>query len=110
PADMTFSRDGQRLALADLNAGVIVWDLPTGREMTQFKPVRVTPLTVDFDATGDVLAVLTYNPGQSFHFVRASTGQSPEDWMVPPVGGVSWARFASDGTTLLLGDKEGIRW
>ena len=111
PSDVAFSRDGKRLAVAALNSGVTVWDLAAGRELGRFKPTGDSSLTVDFDATGDVLAVLGFtNPPQPFQLVRVSTGQAPDGWTAPPVGDTAWARFAPDGATLVLGRKDGVRW
>jgi WD40 repeat protein len=111
PRDFAFSRDGQKLALADLNSGTVVWDLAKSRELIRFKPTGSSALTVDFDGTGDVLAVLgSTNPPQPFQFVKLSIGQSPDGWTAPTVGDVHWVRFAPDGSTVVLGRKDRIEW
>lgn len=111
PSDLAFSRDGKRLAVAALNSGVTVWDLAAGRELGRFKPTGDSSLTVDFDASGDVRAVLGFsNPPQPFQFLRISTGRAPDGWTPPPVGETRWARFAPDGSTLVLGRKDGAHW
>jgi RNA polymerase sigma factor (sigma-70 family) len=108
--ELAFSRDGRRLALANFNTGVVVWDLAAERELLRFRPRRLSPLSVDFDPTGDVLAVMGTPRDQPFHFVRVSTGREAEGWTPPPVGNLHWVRFSSDGSTLLLGGPDGISW
>ena len=110
-SEPVFSRDGKKLALAEGSAGVGVWDIATGRELLRFKPEGLLARTVDFDPTGDVLAVLgAINPPQAFHYVRVSTGKSPEGWTAPTVINFEWVRFAPDGSSILLGGREGMVW
>jgi RNA polymerase sigma factor (sigma-70 family) len=108
--EFAFSKDGKRLALANYNTGAIVWDLATDREIVRFKKDGLAPLSVDFDSSGDFLAVLGAGPKQSIHFVQVSTGREPEGWITPPVGELNWVRFAPDDSTLMLGSKEGVTW
>jgi WD40 repeat protein len=111
PSDFAFTRDNKRLALADYALGVVVWDLPTGRELLRFKPDEFSPITVDFDASGDVLAVLDISePQKGFQFLRVSTGQAADGWRVPALGDYEWARFAPDGSSLLLGGRSNLQW
>jgi WD40 repeat protein len=107
-SEPAFSRDGRRLALATGGAEVVVWDVPSGSELIRFKANGQYARTVEFDASGDVLAILgATNPPQWFQFFRISTGQPPEGWTAPPVGGMEWVRFAPDGATIVLGGQEG---
>jgi WD40 repeat protein len=99
-----FSRDGKRLALASYSLGGVVWDLEGGREIGRFKPERGLVRAVDFDPTGDVLAMLVTQPNQ-LRFVKLSTGKPPEGWTNPEVGQYSWVKFAHDGSTVLLGGQ-----
>jgi WD40 repeat protein len=109
-----FSRDGRRLAVATGFQWVVVWDVPSGRELIRFRADGPFPDTVDFDPTGDVLAILgAVNPPQQwFQFFRISTGRTPDGWTAPPVGGMDWARFTPDGAAVVLGGgREGVvRW
>src|SRR5262245_20794623 len=111
-SDVAFSRDGKRLAVANFSRGVVVWELATDRELIRFNPGGEFPaLAVDFDATGDVLAILEAAALPRFHFVRVSTGQSPDGWSAPNVGAdVEWARFGPDDSTVLIGGRESVQW
>jgi WD40 repeat protein len=111
-SDPTFSRDGRRLALALGIQGVVVWDMASGGELVRFKPGGFIGGTVDFDPTGDVLAILrsTIAP-PLFYVVRVSTGRPPDGWAVPRLGDPEWARFTPDGSAVLLGGRrDGARW
>src|SRR5262249_35223592 len=103
-----FSRDGKRLALATYSHGAVVWDLEGGRELGRFKPEGWMAGHVDFDPTGDVLAILGTKPNQSFQFVRISTAKPPEGWSNPEVGDFAWVRFSRDGSAILLGSSAGV--
>ena len=107
-----FSRDGKRLALAEGSPhGVGVWDVATGKELLRFQPAGMPGGTLDFDPTGDVLAVLgAVNPPQQIHYVRVSTGRPPEGWAVPLVDSYEWVRFSRDGSAVLFGGRKGIQW
>jgi WD40 repeat protein len=107
--DMAFSRDGKLLAVANFDAGAVVWDLPTGMELGRFQPTNRAGLAVDFDATGDVLLVLGPNPRPSVQFFRVSTGQPADGWTAPQVENTEWARFSPDGKVVLLGGREGVK-
>ena len=107
--ELAFSRDGRRLALANFQAGAVVWNLDTDRELTRFQPADLA-VAVDFDPTGNVLAVLSTGPKQSVHFVDVATGRAAEKWIAPPADGRNWVRFNPDGTRLLLSDPNGITW
>jgi WD40 repeat protein len=110
-SEPAFSRNGRRVALAEGTPGVGVWEVTTGRELLRFKPEGLIGGTVDFDPTGDVLAVLgAINPPQSFHYVRVSTGKPPEGWAAPPVADFEWVRFAPDGSMVLLGGRKSLQW
>jgi RNA polymerase sigma factor (sigma-70 family) len=105
-----FSRDGKRLALASYTDGAVVWDLESGRELGRFKPERGLVRAVDFDPTGDVLAILVTQPDQIWFF-KLSTGKPPEGWTNPEVGQFEWVKFAHDGSTVLLGSRsEVMQW
>jgi RNA polymerase sigma factor (sigma-70 family) len=108
-SDPVFSRDGTRIALAEGSAGVGVWDVATGRELLRFKPEGLYGFSLDFDATGDVLAVLgATNPPQQFHYVQISTGKPPEDWKTPAVINFGWVRFSPDSKSILFGGREAL--
>jgi RNA polymerase sigma factor (sigma-70 family) len=111
-SEPVFSRNGRRVALAEWSpAGVGVWEVATGKELLRFKPAGLLGGTVDFDPTGDVLAVLgAVNPPQSFHYVQISTGQAPEGWTAPPVSDFQWVRFAPDGSSILFGGRKSLQW
>jgi RNA polymerase sigma factor (sigma-70 family) len=110
-SDMVFSRDGKCLALSNFARGVVVWDVTTVRELIGFRPDGLIPVSVDFDATGDVLAILELKRPQNLQFVRISTGEAPKDWRAPKeFGDTEWTRLAFDGSTVLLGGRDGVRW
>ena len=100
------------LALAEGNPhGVGVWEVATGKELLRFKPDGMLGGKVDFDPTGDILAVLgAINPPQQIHYVRISTGKAPEGWTVPLVDSYEWVRFSLDGSSVLFGGRKGIQW
>jgi RNA polymerase sigma factor (sigma-70 family) len=110
-SEPVFSRNGRRLALAE-GPEVVVWEVATGRELLRFKPEgELGGGTVDFDPTGDVLAVLgPINPPQSLQYVQVSTGKPPEGWTAPPVADFQWVRFSPDGASILLGGRKGLQW
>src|SRR5262249_13997212 len=111
-SDLVSGRNGRRVALAEwTGSGVGVWEVATGKELLRFKPEGLIGGTVDFDPTGDVLAVLgAVNPPQSFHYVQISTGRPPEGWTAPPVADFEWVRFTSDGSMILFGGRKGLQW
>jgi WD40 repeat protein len=111
-ADPVYSRNGRRLALAEHNPhGVGVWDVATGKEVLRFAPPGLIGGTLDFDPTGDVLAVLgAVNPPQQIYYVRISTGKAPEGWTVPAVSDFNWVRFSPDGSSILFGGRKSIQW
>jgi WD40 repeat protein len=109
-ADIVFSRDGKRLAVANFSRGAIAWDLATGRELVQFNPGELPGLSVDFNGTGEVLVILGARPTRSLHFVRVSTGQPPDGWLAPKVSNARWAQFGPDGSTLLVGGLQSLQW
>jgi RNA polymerase sigma factor (sigma-70 family) len=109
-SDPVFSRDGSRLAMSEGSAGGVgVWEVATSRELFRFKPEGLIGGTVDFDPTGDVLAVLgAVNPPQAFHYVRISTGKPPDGWPKPAVADFGWVRFAPDGESIVFGGRKGL--
>jgi RNA polymerase sigma factor (sigma-70 family) len=108
-SEPVFSRDGKRLAVAEGAGGVGVWDLASGRELFRFRPAGLIGGRVDFDPTGDVLAVLgAINPPQAFHLVRVSTGKAPDGWTAPAVADFEWVRFSPDGGSILLGGRKSL--
>jgi RNA polymerase sigma factor (sigma-70 family) len=111
-SEPVFSHDGARLALPEGSEdGIVVWETATGKELLRFKPPGLRGGTVDFDPTGDVLAVLgAINPPQAFHYVQISTGKPPEGWVAPKVADFEWVRFSPDGQSMLLGGRKSLQW
>lgn len=102
------SPDGKRLATGDDQGGVIVWDLPTGKELNRWQCkdwVRSLALSPD----GATVAVSQHRPGRdklvvqpSFHFWDADTGKLKVDLTKEISGGMSAVSYSPDGKWLAV--------
>jgi WD40 repeat protein/tRNA A-37 threonylcarbamoyl transferase component Bud32 len=112
-AGIAFSPQGGKLALADQDGGIRIWDTPNGRAMS----VREKPSAKDGDSPSAVTGLL-YNPGGT-HLVVAVRGASDpegnsvlcfdtasakERFTIPGVTGP--LRYSPDGRSLLAVDSE----
>jgi len=107
PTDpMVFSPDGQRLVVADGEAGARVLDLATGKTLLQLATEGKPPAGVEFSPDGRLVALSDFEGGTSVHEFatgrRVATVKGTLSWLAPSADGVPRSLVVHEGTARLV--------
>jgi WD40 repeat protein/Tfp pilus assembly protein PilF len=96
--------DGRRMVFAPSGHDLLVWDLVAGRAVQQL-PLGFQPRDLEFDPTGQRLAVSAADPPHQVQIKQLDTGQTLARWTDQVgIGPMSWSQ---DGRLLAIGHSDG---
>jgi WD40 repeat protein len=104
------SADGKRLAAADINGDLWIWDASTGKKITRLK-VDVVARVLAFSPTATTFAAGTVNPaGNNLYLWQTHTGKLLHQ-LAGHKGKVVAVQFLDGGKTLASAGADGfVRW
>lgn len=104
-----FSGDGNRMVSLPVGR-LILWNTENGKQVVDCKFDDRGFIACALNHGGDLLVAQPYQLNKKFewHFFDPLTGKKRSD-LTGPEGG-TWASFAPDGKTLLVGDHNGVQW
>jgi WD40 repeat protein len=105
-----FSGDGKRIGVV-ADDDFYLLDADTGKQLAKYQPQGRMGSEFTLNHTGDVLvALITFaDSRRELGFLDPLTGKKLGG-LIGPEGSVSWVTFAADGKTLLVSDRNSIRW
>jgi WD40 repeat protein len=104
---LALSGDGKRVAGSGGYA-IAVWEVGTGKLLATHQLGQFYAREVVLDATGTVLMAHSGDDKEEVRLLDALTGAKAKG-LTGPRGG-PWVAFAPDDKTLLVGDRDGVRW